>query len=262
MTEAKVEDHKDSIKDQLIDAVISLADPLWETPGTSVKHFLSRPQFQETYREVLLRRGSVIVDGLLANHKDQSSESLLDEVRKCALWMAKGREAFELILDYKTKTDTDLNMMNFWKMRGVVDETMEPEKYQKKTTESSLPGLAGSLQAHPVSKQQKEWFLLGGFSWALVRGQPAEAINCLEDIAQIKGVTINPLISDFEPDLSFMHRLVEDLDQDVVNTKGGLDVIGGRPAGEYLLEMDQAMMKRGYMFDENHSIKPLPIAIK
>ncbi len=258
---SEVETQSVSVKNQLVDAVLSLLDPIGETPGVSVQDFLLRERFQETYREVLQQTGPILADDLLAEKKDLSPESLLEEGKNLVLWMDKGREAFEIILDYRTKTGTNkINMMNFWKSRGVVDETIEPERYRQRIAASPESGWAGSLQAHPVSKREKIAFLIGGFTWILPRGKPKEAINCLEDIAWIQESTTSALISHFEPVLSLMHKKAEDLDREVAK-QGGLDALGGRPAAEYLLEMDEVMMKKGFTFDENHSIKPSTIAI-
>lgn len=248
-------------KASIVEAVISLSDPILETPESPVQHFLSKDHFLESYKAVLEQTGPILADDLLAEHKGLSSESLLEEGKKLVLWMDKGREAFEYILDYKEKTDTDTNMMNFWKKRDVPDETMELEKYEESKKREPLSGFARSIQAHPVSKQEKIWFLYGGFTWALVRGMPGEAIDCLKYIAGIQESTPNALISHFEPAVSLMHKIATDLDQNVANAAGGLDALGGRSAEEYLLEMDQALVQRGLFFDGDGQLQPAPVLI-
>lgn len=229
-------------KDELIANVIGLAEPSTAAAGSDVQTFLGRTPFQETYKAVLKVFAPIIVEDLLGEYQDKLPDGFQEAGEDLIKFMVEGREAFEEEIGFFDNIGKEIDLMNHWKNR-----------YGTKDGSGAYPNF--------MSRQKKTRALYGAFPWALARGMPGEAINCLEDIAQTQEKdTPASLISHFAPVLSAMRKLVENLPQDVhtKSTTGLRDILGGSSAINYITEMEAAMQKHGVYF-EGEEIKLLPV---
>lgn len=251
MISHKVEQEVEAIlaKDELIGKIVSLADPSTVVSGPEVENFLrNRPLFQETYRAVLKDFSPIVADDFLSEYQEEEGEHLIT-------YLGEGREALEKEIGF-LEIDHTVDLWTYWKRNMYIDETLKPEEY--KNAKDKQP-----LRDKLISSQEKRWALYGAFAWGLARGKPGESINCLGYIARIEGKDIDLVIKQFEPVLTSMRKLVENLHRDYKTKPAtGLgDTLGGSSPLDYLEQMDQAMRKLGYYFgDEGIESIPIPVA--
>lgn len=248
-----------STKARLLEEITSLADPS-TAKRSDIVTFLSRSQFKDTYHQVLQKVGPIIVGDFFSDYhlqaiyegKDVEYSSFLNEGKNLVGYLSVGRDALEDASDIAHKTGGQIDMWTYWQGRGMMsDETLlgvlDYEAMKRRKRPSEL-----------ISRQGKMWALYGAFAWALARGWPDQAIDCLELVARIKNVPQSSVINHFEPVVSSMRTQVEKLGQDVRGPKGP-DVIGGYSVRDYLQKMDGAMEKQGFIFN-NQSNKYISLS--